>query len=80
MEIIATHDFYGNLQAGTTGRSYFEVGSAIGNKLTVGFPRTQYATVAKGERSGISVAEITMDVLGSGINATIEDEIQIGMM
>ena len=80
MELVATHDFYGSLQAGTTGRSYFEVGSTAGNKITVGFPRTQYMTVAKGERTGISVSDVTMDVLGSGVNATIEDEIQIGVL
>jgi hypothetical protein len=82
MELIATHDFYGSLHAGTTGRSYFELGStsgSVGQRITVACPLCQYRSVAQADRTGLAVAQVTMDVLSSGVS-TGDDEVQIGVI
>lgn len=80
MELIATHDFYGSLHAGTTGRSYFQVGSgSTGERITCAFPKCQYRTVAEGDRSSLAVSQVTMDVLSSDVS-TGDDEVQIAMI
>lgn len=80
MELVATHDFFGSLQAGTTGRCYFKLGSAAGNTIKVGFPKCQYSGLAEQDRAGIAVVGASLDVLGSGVNASTDDDIQIAML
>jgi hypothetical protein len=80
MELVATHDFYGSLHAGTTGRSYFQVGTgSTGERITVAMPKCQYRTVAEADRSSLAVSQVTMDVLSSDVS-TGDDEVQIAMV
>ena len=80
-ELVATHDFYGSLATGTTGRSYFEIGTnaGTGQRLTVGMPLCQYSQIDDSDREGLAVAGVSMDLLSASV-ATGDDEIQIAMI
>jgi len=79
MALVATHDFYGSLVAGTTGYLACELGSVAGNVIVIAAPRVQYANVGDGDRGGIAVASLDLEFKGSGINAG-DDEIQLAMI
>jgi hypothetical protein len=81
LELKATHDFYGNLATGTTGRSYFEIGddNAAGERITVAMPLTQYSQISDQDREGLAVAGVDADILSASVT-TGDDEVQIGMV
>ncbi len=64
-ELVATHDFYGKLRAGTQGRMEFQVADptpVAGNRFRIGAPATQYVQVSDDDRTAKSVAGLTMDL------------------
>lgn len=79
MELVADHDFYGFLIAGTMGRLYSELSGPAGEKITIGAPRIQYSTVGRGERTGIAIAALEVDLIAASETGG-DDEFQIGMM
>jgi len=73
--LVATHDFYGILRAGTTGRMEFQYGSTSGNRFRFGAPSTQYTGLSDDDRGGKAVAGVTVDLVG--IDDAGEDELVI---
>lgn len=79
MAIVADHDFYGKLASGATGRLFAEIGSAAGNKVTLGCPLVQYAGVGEGDRDGLALATLDLDLISASPD-TGDDELQIGLL
>lgn len=66
MALVATHDFYGKLFAGTEMVLEITVGSTTGNKFTFYSPKVQYTDVKDESRgSNIKVAKTQFDFNGS---------------
>ncbi len=79
MVLVADHDFYGRLLAGTTGRMGFTLGSAAGNTITMNAPTVQYANVQGQDRGGIVVAGLDFELKSADVTTT-DDELQIVML
>ena len=79
MELVATHDFFGSLATGTTGRCYFELGASAGNRIRVGFQRTEYRGLSHSDREGIATLEAELACISAGVT-TGDDEVQIAMV
>ena len=78
MATQATHDFYGNLVAGTTGYLSCDIGSVAGNTIVLAAPRVQYANVGDGDRGGIAVASLDLEFKSTLTGG--DDELQIAMV
>ena len=77
--LVADTDVYGQLIAGTTGRLYAELSGAAGEKITIASPRVVNADVGKSDRSGLQVADLTLELIAATVSAG-DDELQIGMI
>lgn len=53
MVLVATHDFYGILRAGTEGALTAAIGSTVGNISTITANKVQYQEIGEEERDGI---------------------------
>jgi len=74
MVTVATHDYFGSLDANTEGVTKFTVGSASGNKFIVIGAHSQFTGITPGERNGISIASID---LGFNESTLGDDDLQI---
>lgn len=75
MDLIANHDFMSKLRLGTEGNFEFVLGSVVGNTLKFGAPKVQYVQISDDDRSGLTVAGLTMDA--SSYDTDGDDEIVI---
>jgi hypothetical protein len=50
--LVATHDFYGRMVAGTLGAITITIGTGAGSITTITMPQVQYGKVTTGKRSG----------------------------
>lgn len=57
--LVATHDFLGKWRSGTQMALSTTLGSAAGNTIAVTMPKIQYQEAGLGDRSGISIFELT---------------------
>lgn len=57
-ELVATHDFYGKLVAGTEGAISCVIGATAGNIVTITAPKAQYVTVKEASRNGIAIYQV----------------------
>lgn len=71
-ELVATHDWYGLLIAGTLGAFTVKVGATAGNILTITGPKAQYVDVKPGDRNGLSVFNVTVKLTDSAGNDRIK--------
>lgn len=56
-ELVATHDWWGKLMAGTLGSMTITIGSTAGNIITITAPKVQYVGLEPGNRNGIATLE-----------------------
>lgn len=56
-ELVATHDWWGRLAAGTLGTMTIQIGSTAGNIITITAPKVQYTGLTPGNRGGIATLE-----------------------
>lgn len=71
-ELVATHDFYGKLIAGTLGAFTVTIGGTAGNICTITGPKAQYVDCKPGERNGLSVFNITAKLTDNAGNDRIK--------
>lgn len=72
-ELVATHDFYGKLLAGTEGSLSVALTGSAGNICTITAPKVQYLKIAEAERDGLGVYQVDCQLNRSSGN----DEISI---
>ena len=58
VELVATHDFFGRLIAGTEGNMGFAIGSSAGNRCDVVMPKAQYLSIDEQRRADMMVYNI----------------------
>lgn len=78
-KLVADHDAYGALIAGTTGRLYAELPGAAGEKITIASPRCLYSDVGRSDRSGLKIADVVLELVAATVSGG-DDELQIGMI
>lgn len=71
-ELVATHDWYGLLIAGTLGAFTVKAGATAGNILTITGPKAQYTDVKPGERNGLAIYNVTAKLGDSAGNDRIK--------
>lgn len=71
-ELVATHDWYGLLIAGTLGAFTVKVGATAGNILTITGPKAQYIDVKPGDRNGLAIFNVTCKLNDSAGNDRIK--------
>lgn len=75
LELVATHDWYGRMLAGTTGVLTWRHTGTAGNICIFNIPVCQYVKVNDGDRDGISIAPIEFLMVRSA--AAGNDELTI---
>jgi hypothetical protein len=75
LELVATHDWYGRMLAGTTGVLTWRHTGTAGNICIFNIPVCQYVKVNDGDRDGISIAPIEFLMVRSA--AAGNDELSI---
>ena len=78
-KLVADHDAYGALIAGTAGRLYAELPGAAGEKITIASPRCLYSDVGRSDRSGLKVADVVLELVAATVSGG-DDELQIAML
>lgn len=75
LELVATHDFYGRLLAGTTGALTWKHPGSAGNICIFTAPACQYTKIADGDRDGIALAPVDFALVRSAAGGN--DELSI---
>ncbi len=58
--LVATHDWWAKLMAGTLGGLSIQIGGTAGNIWTITGPKVQYTGVTPGERNGIFTQDVAL--------------------
>ena len=75
LELVAAHDFYGRLLAGTTGALTWRHTGSAGNICVINIPVCQYTKINDGDRDGIATAPVEFEMIRSA--AAGNDELSI---
>lgn len=75
LELVATHDFYGRLLAGTTGVLTWRHTGSAGNICIFSAPVCQYTKIGDGDRDGMAITPVECALIRSA--AAGNDEISI---
>lgn len=73
MTVVATHDFFGNLSAGTELFAQMSVGIEKGNTVSFVMPNIQYNNLTYGDRNGLR----TIEVQGGLTTTTADNELSL---
>jgi hypothetical protein len=58
--LVATHDYYGKVAAGTTGQLQIVLGSGTGLIWTITCPKVQYGNISPGDRGGVHTLSVPL--------------------